>query len=64
MKTYKAKENFAGNHSHNILKLFDVLLNYIILLKYELPHELRNNLRLVLSLPAKMKILLILAKNA
>ena len=27
MKTQKAKENFAGNDFHNILKLFDVLPN-------------------------------------
>ena len=28
MKTQKAKENFADNQSHNILRLFDVLLNF------------------------------------
>ena len=27
MKTQKAKENFADNHFHNILRLFDVLPN-------------------------------------
>ena len=27
MKTLKAKENFADNHFHNILRLFDVLPN-------------------------------------
>ena len=27
MKTYKAKENFADNHFHNTLRLFDVLPN-------------------------------------
>ena len=27
MKTQKAKENFAGNHFHNLLRLFDVLPN-------------------------------------
>ena len=59
MKTSKALENFAVNHFHNILRLFDVFPNFpfttcdkrcaIIIYKngtYELPHELPNDLRL------------------
>ena len=50
-----AKENFADNNFHNILKLFDVFLSpqvkrcAVITYKhgiYELPHELLNDLRL------------------
>ena len=52
--TQIAKENFADNHFHNILRLFDVLSSQvkrcaIITYKhdlYELPHELPNDLRL------------------
>ena len=58
IKTQKAKENFAGNHGHNIL---DFLLFYQIFLSlqvkptviisnkhgiYELSHELPNDLSL------------------
>ena len=28
-KDIKAKENFADNHGHNILRLFDVLPNFL-----------------------------------
>ena len=28
IKTWKAKENFADNDGHNILRLFDVLPNF------------------------------------
>ena len=28
MKISKAKQNFTDNHFHNILRLFDVLLNF------------------------------------
>ena len=57
-KNEKAKENFADNHFHNSLRLFDVSENFhspevkrwaIITYKhgiYELPHELPNDLRL------------------
>ena len=30
METYNAQENFADNHFHNILKLFDVLPNFAL----------------------------------
>ena len=58
-KTLKAKENFADNHGHNILRLFDVLANsfslqvkqsaitshkHIYQLPYELPHKLPHEL--------------------
>ena len=29
-KDRKRKENFAGNRAHNILKLFDVLPNFLL----------------------------------
>ena len=58
IKTCKAKENFAENHGHNILRillLYDIFFlsqveqSVIISNKHgicELPHELPNNLRL------------------
>ena len=58
MKTSEAKENFAHNHFHNILKLFEVLpiffssqvKRYAIITykhsRHNLPHEMLNNLRL------------------
>ena len=57
-KTWKAKENFADNHGHNILNPFDVWINFpftqvkrsVIISNehgiYELPHGLTNYVRL------------------
>ena len=60
IKTQKAKENFADNHGHNILRLFDTSPNFLFTTSdmkrsviisnkhgiHELPHEFANNLRL------------------
>ena len=56
-KTQRSEVNFADNHFHNILRLFDVLLNFLFTTSetrrdyykhdiYELSHELPDNLRL------------------
>ena len=56
----KTKENFADNHGHNIMRLFDTLPNFFSqqvergLINsnkhgiYELPHELPNDLKLTI----------------
>ena len=48
IKAQKAKANFGDNQFHNILRLFDVLQIISITTNemIELPHDLRNDLRL------------------